>query len=247
MYFELFASLTIISLVSLIGVFTLKIKEKKLENFLELMVAFAVGALLGDVFVHLLPELAEKGFSLDISLAILLGVVVFFILEKVIHWHHCHHVHHKKEFHTFTYMSLAGDLLHNAIDGIILAGAFMASPVIGFSTAIAIVLHEIPQEIADFGVLLKGGFSKKKALALNFISGLTAFLGAIVALILGSAIEGITPLLIAFAAGSFLYIAGTDLLPQLHAHEHFSKGKALMQLIFLILGMGVMTLLLLVG
>ncbi|MFA6064956.1 MAG: ZIP family metal transporter [archaeon] len=247
MYFELFASLTAISLVSLIGVFTLKIKEQKLENFLELMVAFAVGALLGDVFIHLLPELSEKGFSLDISLAILSGVVVFFILEKVVHWHHCHHAHHGKKYHTFTYMSLAGDLLHNAIDGIILAGAFLASPVIGFSTAIAIVLHEIPQEIADFGVLLKGGFSKKKALAFNFITALSAFVGAIFALILGSSINGITPLLIAFAAGSFLYIAGTDLLPQLHDQESFTTRKALMQVIFLLAGMLVMAALLLVG
>ena len=246
MYFELFLSLTAISLISLIGVFTLKIKENTLENFLELMVAFAVGALLGDVFIHLLPELSEKGFSLEISLAILSGVVVFFILEKVVHWHHCHHVHHKKEYITFTYMSLAGDLLHNAIDGIILAGAFVASPVIGFSTAIAILLHEIPQEIADFGVLLKGGFSKKKALAFNFITALSAFIGAIIALILGNTIEGVTPLLLAFAAGSFLYIAGTDLLPQLHDQKSFSTKKALMQLVFLVLGMAIMASLLLI-
>lgn len=240
MLIELFFSLIAISLISLIGVFALRIKENKLENYLELMVAFAVGALLGDVFVHILPELSEEGFTIEISIGILLGIIVFFVLEKFVHWHHCHHTHHKKKYHTFTYMSLAGDFLHNAIDGIILAGAFMASPVIGFSTAIAIMLHEIPQEIADFSVLLKGGFSRKKALALNFLTALTAFIGAGIALVLGNWIQGSIPLLLAFAAGSFLYIGGTDLLPQLHENKNFSTKKAIIQLVFLVLGMIVM-------
>jgi zinc and cadmium transporter len=247
MLLELFGCLGVISLASLIGIFTLRIKEKKLESFLEATVAFAVGALLGDVFIHLLPELAQDGFSLAISFSILAGVVVFFILEKIIHWHHCHHATHSRTCARFSYMSLAGDLLHNVIDGIILAGAFLASPVIGFSTAIAIILHEIPQEISDFGVLLKGGFSKQKALVFNFVTALSAFIGAGIALLFGNSIEGSIPALIAFAAGSFLYIAGTDLLPQLHEGETFSKRKAITQLFFLILGIVVMAALLFIG
>jgi zinc and cadmium transporter len=243
MLFELFAALTLISLVSLIGVIFLGVKTKILEKYLESMVAFAVGALLGDAFIHLLPELSESGFSFGISLTILLGMVVFFILEKVIHWHHCHHADHTKVCETFGYMSLAGDVLHNFMDGLILAGAFLASPVIGFSTAIAIFLHELPQEIGDFGVLLKSGFSQKKALLFNFLISLTAFLGALVALFFSGIIVGANEYFVAFATGSFLYIAAADLVPQLN--KHFSKKQAILQVFFIVLGIVVMASLLL--
>ncbi len=244
MLFELFLSLLIISLVSLIGVFTLSINHKKLEQFLELMVAFAVGALLGDVFIHLLPQLGENGFSLPISITILIGILCFFVLEKIIHWHHCHHVEHNKvcETPSFGYVALAGDALHNFIDGLILAGAFIVSPALGIATAIAILLHEVPQEIADFGVLLKSGFSQKKALAFNFFISLTAFLGAGVALLIIQFSE-FTPFLIAFTVGGFLYLAGTDLLPELH--KRFSKKEALLQFVFIIIGILIMMALLL--
>jgi len=208
-------------------------------------VAFAIGALFGDVFIHLLPELAEGGLSVELSLTVLAGIIVFFVLEKVVHWHHCHHAEHSDKCATFTYMSMTGDALHNIIDGIILAGAFLAGPVIGFSTALAVFLHEVPQEIGDFAVLLKGGFSKKKALGFNFLTALTAFVGAGIALVFSFAIQGITPFFIAFAAGSFLYIAGTDLFPELH--KEFNSKKAVIQLFFILLGIAVMGLLLFVG
>lgn len=245
MYFELIIALSIISTVSFVGALFLTLKDKTLEKYLEAMVAFAVGALLGDAFIHLLPELGERGISLEMSLTILLGMVTFFILEKVIHWHHCHHSNHNKTCESFGYMSLVGDFLHNFIDGLIMGGAFMASPVIGFSTTIAIFLHEIPQEIGDFGILIKSGFTKQKALLFNFLVSLTAFLGAFVAVFFGSLIEGSTQFFIAFAAGSFLYIAATDLLPQLN--KHFSKKQAFTQVFFLLLGILVMAALLLVG
>ena len=244
MLIELFLCLGVISLVSFIGVFTLGISDKKIEKYLEAMVAFAAGALLGDVFIHLMPELGETGFSTGISITILLGMVTFFVLEKIIHWHHCHHLKHEKSCESFGYMSLTGDALHNIIDGLILGGAFLVNPVVGFSTAIAIFLHELPQEIGDFGILLKSGFTKKKALVFNFIISLTSFLGAIIAVILGSSISGLTNFFIAFAAGSFLYIAGTDLLPQLH--KKFSKKQALVQIFFIVLGITIMASLLLI-
>ncbi len=122
MLLELIVSLIVISLASLIGVFTLGVKTSKLEHFLEWMVAFAIGALLGDVFIHLLPELGENGFPLDVSLTILAGIVLFFILEKFIHWHHCHHAAHEAKCESYGYMSLAGDTLHNFIDGQFLRG-----------------------------------------------------------------------------------------------------------------------------
>ena len=238
MLVELFVSIFIISLVSLIGVVTLGIKTRKLESYLELMVAFAIGALLGDVFIHLMPELAAENFSIEISLAILSGIIVFFILEKFIHWHHCHHVEHGEKCEVFGYMVLYGDLLHNFIDGIILAGAFLSGNIIGYSTALAVFFHEVPQEIGDFGVLLKSGMTKKKALTYNFLTSLTAFAGAIFVLIFTSIINGLAPLFVAFAAGSFLYIAGTDLFPELH--ENHVPKKALLQVIFIVLGISAM-------
>lgn len=245
MYFELFSSLLLISLVSIIGIITIKVKPSTLDKWVEYLVAFAIGALIGDVFIHLLPEIAEKGMTPEISFSILAGIVVFFLLEKVIHWQHCHHANHGKTCHRFTYMSLMGDIVHNFIDGVILAGAFMANPVIGFSTTIAVLLHEIPQEMGDYAVLIKGGFTQKKALAYNFLSSLTSFLGAILTIFFSTIIAGITPLLMAFAAGSFLYIAGTDLFPELH--KEFSVKKAILQLFFILLGIGIMSLLLLMG
>ena len=244
MLFELFLSLVLISLVSLIGVFTLSINHKKLERFLELIVAFAVGALLGDVFIHLLPELGENGFSLPISLTILMGILCFFVLEKIIHWHHCHRVNHTPVCApSFGYVSLAGDALHNFIDGVILVGAFIVSPTLGIATAIAVLLHEVPQEIADFGILLKSGFSQKKALVYNFLVSLTAFLGAGIALTLTNIIELGTSYLIAFTVGGFLYLVGTDLLPELH--KKFSKKATLLQFVFVIIGILLMLSLLL--
>jgi zinc and cadmium transporter len=245
MLLELFVCLVVISLISLIGIFTIKIKPAKMENYLEVMVAFAVGALLGDAFIHLIPELGESGFSLEVSLTILSGIISFFILEKFIHWHHCHSTKHGAVCETYGYMSLAADALHNFIDGVILAGAFIVSPIVGFSTAIAIVLHELPQEVGDFGVMLSSGFSVKKALLFNFLISLTAFLGAALALLSIGAITSITPLIIAFAVGGFLYLAGTDLIP--HLHKKFSEKRAVVQLVFILLGIGAMALLLLVG
>jgi zinc and cadmium transporter len=218
---------------------------KKLEFWIGAMVAFAVGAMLGDVFIHLLPELGKNGFSIWISITILIGMVVFFILEKYVHWHHHHDTHHEHEYEAFSYMILIGNALHNVTDGVILAGAFLASPVIGFSTAIAIFMHEIPQEMGDFAVLLKGGFSKKNALIYNFLISLTAFVGAILTILFNSFVQGATPYFVAFAAGGFLYIAGTDLLPQLH--ESDSKKDAFVQIFFIILGVVVMASLLLLG
>ena len=238
MIFELTFWLVIISLISLIGVITLSINNKLLEKILDFLVAFSVGALLGNVFIHLLPELIELGGE-NISpllLTILFGILLFFILEKFVHWHHCHHAKHK--YLSFSYMNLAGDFIHNILDGVILAGAFLANPLVGASTGIAIVLHEIPQEIGDFGVLLKGGFSKKKAIILNFLTALSAFIGAGINLIANSFVEGLTPIMIGIASGGFIYIACTDLIPELH--KEVKLGKAIIQLIAILLGITIM-------
>src|SRR3989344_5572339 len=157
-------SVLIVSLISLVGVLTLSLKASTIKKWLIYLVSFSAGALLGDVFIHLLPEIAEEpGFGLDISLYILSGILFSFIVEKVINWRHCHHPTTKEHPHPFVLMNLFGDFLHNFVDGLIIGASYLASIPVGIATTIAVVLHEIPQEIGDFGILLHGGFSKNKA------------------------------------------------------------------------------------
>ncbi len=229
-------SVLLISLVSLISIFALSIKERALHRFLTYMVSFSTGALFADAFVHLLPEIVEEyGFTLKISLFVLAGILFSFIIEKFIHWRHCHHTEHEQgHIHSFAYMNLFGDGVHNFIDGLIIGASYLVSIPVGIATTLAVVLHEIPQEIGDFGVLLHGGFSKKKAIFFNFLTALTAIIGAIIALTLGSYSEHLTLFLIPFAAGSFIYIAGSDLIPELH--KETNTKKSILQLFALILG-----------
>lgn len=240
-------SVFVVSLISFVGVFTLSIESKKLKTLLIYLISFSAGALLGDSFLHLLPEMVEEqGFSIQISLGVLAGIVVFFILEKMIHWRHCHMpIDNKEHIHPFAYTNLFGDGLHNFLDGLIIAASYLVSLPAGIATTIAVILHEIPQEIGDFGVLLHAGFSKKKALLMNFISALAAVLGAVVALVLNNNIEGIQKILVPIAAGGFIYIAASDLIPELHKETRL-KVSFLQVLAFLI-GIGIMALLLFVG
>lgn len=237
-------SVLIVSLVSFIGVFTLPFKEKKLHAFLIYFVSFAAGALMGDVFIHLLPEITEEsGFTLAISLYILLGIIVSFIIEKFICWHHCHLPSNEQHIHRFAYMNLIGDSIHNLIDGLIIGASFLVSFPVGFASTVAVILHEIPQEIGDFGVFLHAGMSRSRALAYNFLTALTAILGVIITLLLQTYVQNINMFLVPFAAGSFIYIAGSDLIPELHKHVAIKQG--LLQTITFIAGIGVMMLLLL--
>jgi len=242
-------SVILVSLISMIGVLTLAIKDSTLNRILLYFVSFSAGALLGDAFIHLLPEaIKDAGFTVQISSVILFGIVFSFIMEKVVQWRHCHLPVSEQHPHSFAYMNLFGDGVHNFIDGLIIAASYIASIPVGIATTIAVIFHEIPQEIGDFGVLLHGGFKKKKALFMNFLTALSAIAGALAALLIGSA-EGAHPYLLAFAAGGFIYIASTDLIPELHRKnvcEGFSRD-ALIQMIFLTLGIGVMYLLLLIG
>ncbi len=238
-------SVIVVSLVSLIGLFTLSLSDKKLDKILIYFVSFSVGALFGDVFIHLIPEIAESGFTINSSLYILFGILFSFIVEKFFQWRHCHNPLTKEHVHTFAKMNLVGDMLHNFIDGLIIGVSYLVSVPVGIASTIAIVFHEIPQEIGDFGVLLKGGFSKFKALVMNFVTALTAVLGAVVALLLSSKIGGMVDFLIPFAAGSFIYIAGSDLIPELHKEDAHDEKKALLQMIMFVLGIIVMCFLLL--
>lgn len=237
-------SVVLISVISLIGVFTLSMKEASLKRALIYMISFSAGALLGDAFIHLLPELVEEnGWTLSVSVYILSGIALSFVVEKIIHWRHCHHPTSSSHPHPFAIMNLFGDGVHNFIDGMIIGAAYLVSIPVGIATTLAVVLHEIPQEIGDFGVLIHGGYSKKKALFLNFLISLTSVLGVVVAIVLSNYVENLTSFLIPFAAGAFIYIASADLIPELHKERKILNS--LLQFGLFLLGIGLMMLLLL--
>jgi zinc and cadmium transporter len=245
-WFYTILSVLVISLVSLIGIFTLSVNIEKLKKILLFLVSFAAGALLGDAFIHLLPEsFKETSSFLRTSWFILLGIVFFFILEKILFWRHCHIPTSEEHPHPVGIINLVSDGFHNLIDGVIIAGSFLLSPPVGLATALAVLLHEIPQEIGDFGILLHAGYTRRKALLFNFISALVAVLGAVLTLAIGAKIEGIAQFIIPLTIGGFIYIAAADLIPTIHREEH--TGHSLLQLLFFLMGVGVMALLLFLG
>lgn len=240
-WFYSLVSIIIISLISLIAIFFLFIRLSLLKKIILCSVSFSTGALIGSAFIHLIPEAIEKfGFSIKLSLFLILGIIVFFILEKIICWRHCHIPTSKTHPHPLVYMNLIGDGLHNFIDGMIIAGSFITSFPIGITTTLAVISHEIPQEISDFGVLIHGGLTRTKALLLNFASSLSAILGAIITFIAYSYVENLISFLLPFTAGGFIYIAGSDLIPEMHKETTISKS--VIQLVFIILGIVMMLL-----
>lgn len=237
----IFGSVLLVSLISLVGVFTLGLSDKFLHKILHYLVGFSAGALLGDVFLHIIPEMSETEFSSTTGMYFLVGVIIFFLLEKYILWHHSHHGH-DESIHSVRYLTLIGDALHNFIDGIIIAASFMASIPLGIATTIAVLFHEIPQEIGQFAILVHGGWSKAKALLYNFVSALTSVLGAILVVLFVPGLEGAPSFLLAFAAASFIYIAMSDIIPELHKER--SVSKSFWQIVSFVLGVAVMWLLL---
>lgn len=238
-------SVFIVSLISFIGIITVAVKKQFLQGIILYLVSLSAGALLGGAFFHLIPEASEKlGFSLNLGFYILSGILVFFVLEKLICWRHCHIETAANHPHPFALMNLIGDSSHNFIDGMIIAGTYAVSIPLGLSTTLAVVFHEIPQEIGDFGVLIHGGFSRARALVLNFATALTAVLGALVVLWLNLEVETIGQVLVPFTAGGFIYIAASDLIPELR--KDIKPFGSLLQLVFILLGLGIMYLLVVV-
>ena len=213
-----------IALIAFIGVFALAMKEQLLNKILIILVSLSAGALMGGAFLHLLPESIEKSENADILIFVLVGFVLFFIIEKVLHWRHCHKG--KCDVHTFHYMNLIGDAVPNFIDGLIISASFIISIPLGLTTTIAIAAHEIPQEIGDFGVLIYGGFEKKKAIVLNFMVALTVVAGGVVGYFISKSIEQVAVYLLPFAAGGFIYIAATDLIPEIKKELNIKKSMA---------------------
>jgi zinc and cadmium transporter len=236
---ETLVSVIIVSTASLVGLTFLSSKEKGIRKLLAYVVAFAVGTMMGSLFFHLLPEMVESiGFGLRTAALVLSGIVACFIMEKFIHWHHCRCTGHSNEKAPVAYMSLLGDACCNLIDGIAIATSYLISVPAGIATTIAIFLHELPQEFGDFGILLHAGFSKSKALLLNFLTALTSLVGAGIVLLASSYIENIESVLLPVVIGSFIYIAGTDLMPELHKEKNGWKSAG--QLLALVLGAAVL-------
>ncbi|MCJ7827936.1 ZIP family metal transporter [Patescibacteria group bacterium] len=237
MLLTILAFLSLISAVSLVGVLGFVVKAKKLDRWVVVLVPFAAGTLLGDSFVHLLPHSFEEQSSLAVSGAVTVGFLVFFGLEKVLLWRHCHRVNCEEHQHQIGTLSLVADGLHNFIDGMLVAGSFLASPSLGLATSLAVVAHELPQEIGDFAILIHSGYSKKKAIFSNFLFSLSALAGGLTVYLLREARFGFDWLL-PFTAGGFIYIAASGLIPQLH--EFNEKRVLLSQFVGLVLGFGVM-------
>ncbi|MDO8556988.1 MAG: ZIP family metal transporter [Candidatus Jorgensenbacteria bacterium] len=237
-----FLSVIIVSLLSLIGVFTLSLSNAALRKVIFFGVSLSVGALFGDTFIHLIPGAFEKIKNTElISVLILFGIILFFVLEKFLAWRHTHAEEHQIITTPPTHgvsplgpMVLASDAVHNFIDGIAIGASYVAGFEIGIATTIAIILHEIPHEIGNFSILLHAGFGKTRALFLNFLSALAAILGTALALAAGNSFENLTSIVMAITAGSFIYIAGSDLVPELHKTPE--PGKSALQLISIIVG-----------
>jgi zinc and cadmium transporter len=238
-------SVTLVSLVSLVGVATLAISESNVKRLVFFLVSLATGALFGDALLHLLPEAFNGEMPRAVaSFGALAGILSFFVLEKFLRWRHEHVVQQSDNApRHLGLMNLAADGLHNLIDGMLIGASYLAGPRIGFTTTVAVILHELPQEMGDFGILLHAGFSRMRALQWNFLSACLAFLGALLALLIGSAATNFPAYMLPFTAGGFIYVAGSDLVPELQRETDMPKAAA--QFIGVVAGVGLMALLML--
>lgn len=228
------------SVFSLIGGLLLLMKRISVKHVQRLAMPFAAGALLAAAFLDLLPEAVEHGKSVPAIMALVLsGFVLFFVLERFLGWFHHHHDHgatgvHTKRGRSTRSLIVIGDTLHNAIDGMVIGAAFLADPTVGIITTIAIAAHEIPQEVGDFGVLLALGMRRRNVLLVNIASALVTVVAASLVFGLGSSLSSLEPVLLALAAGMFLYIAASDLVPTIH--EEPSTRVANYQTMILLFG-----------
>lgn len=222
------------SLASLVGGFFLLIRRQLTESFSTGLINFAAGVLIAVAFLDLFPEALEAAGEADIFLPTLLGFVAFFFAERFIQIFHHHHGHGEKPT---TLLVILGDGVHNFIDGVAITASFLTSTTLGITTSLAVAAHEIPQEIADMGILLANGLSKRKALLLNFASALTALLGALLTFYFARYVQANLYIFLSITAGFFIYISASDLIPQIH--EKFLENKKIYQVSLFVLGIAV--------
>lgn len=225
----------LMSAIALVGSVTLLLSPATLKRLLLPLIAFAAGSLIGGAFFHMIPAANAAGLgSLQIGITVVIGFTVFFILEQFLHWHHCHLPPGECK-QPLTYLILIGDGLHNFLGGMAIAGTFLIDIRLGIASWLAAAAHEIPQELGDFGVLIHGGWSKRRALIFNFLSGLTFLLGGLFAYGLSFKVD--VSLLIPFAAGNFLYIGAADLIPEVNKHHEVSIKNNIITFVSFILGL----------
>jgi zinc and cadmium transporter len=242
-----FLSVAIVSIISLVGVFFLLLKKEKLKSIQLILVGLATGALLGGAFFHLLPE-AFKAFKtpLNVSILMVIGFMMFYILERFLHWQHDHSsamIDH--QIKPFGPINLIADAFHNFLDGLLIGAAFWYKFEIGIATTISVLLHELPHEFGNFGVLLHAGYKPRKALLFNFLSACSSFLGAFVVLAFNNIAGYLSIAVLPFAAGGFIYLAAADLIPELQREKAFIGS--VLQFFALILGIGIMLFVLLLS
>jgi zinc and cadmium transporter len=225
------ASTILISLISLIGLVTLVFKKDFINKILTVLVAFAAGTMLGAAFFDTLPE-AMEFFGNSTFFYVLIGILIFFSVERYIHWHHCHKPH--AEIQPFTYLNLIGDGVHNFIDGTIIAASYLTNLQVGVISTMAIAFHEIPQELGDFGILIKGGLKPKKALFFNLLSALLCILGGLTTIFFSSMFKDAIPILLSIAGGGFIYLSLVDIVPDLHKETKLEK--IIIETFFLFIG-----------
>ncbi len=232
-------STTLVSIISLIGIALLALKAERLQRILLLLMSFSVGALLGNAFFHLVPESYFHLPSVHLaSWLILVGFLFFFLIDQLLHSHQNGKTLAKSNIKTYGYLSLYADGVHNFTDGILIGAAWLFSPELGLATTVSVVLHEIPQEISDFGILLKAGFTRKKALLYNFFAATSAILGTVLALWLGHKVEHFSIYILPIAAGGFVYLAAASLLPEVL--KNTQKRNWFIYIFFVLLGLGMM-------
>jgi zinc and cadmium transporter len=227
----------------LVGIYALSLKEKTLHSILLVLVAFSAGSILGAAYFDLLPE-ALGLFEEEsvVFIYITFGFVLFFFLERFIYWYHGHG--HETDISAktadrasnkgFAYLNLIGDGIHNFVDGMVIAASFLLGFSVGLATTVAVIFHELPQEMGDYGILVYAGFKRKRALLLNFVVALVVILGGISAVFFIETVEALSGLLIAFSAGGFIYLAASELIPELHEEKSFKKS--VVQFVMFILG-----------
>ena len=236
-------AVAVVSFLSLIGVFVISLKETTLDKILFVLLSFSAGSILGAAYLDLLPEavefVGEEQISI-VALYITLGFLGFFFLERFLYWYHGHvhgyesEVEEKMTVKKFVYLNVIGDGIHNLIDGMIIAASFFITVPVGLATTVAVIFHELPQEIGDFGILVYGGFTRYKALLFNFLSALTAVVGVLISNYFSTNIENFVGFLVALAAGGFIYLAASELIPEIQKEENI--GKSMIQFVLFILG-----------
>lgn len=227
--FQIIIATIIVSLISLVGIFTVYKNSEFYKPIIKKIISLAAGSLLAISFLDLLPESVDNYYDTrTITMTVLASFLLFFILERYWHWHHCRCIHDNAHNHdhdekkNLIFTNLIGDGIHNFLDGFLIATAFMLDFYIGIMTTFAVILHEIPQEISDFGILLYGGLTKSRAIIYNLLFAMTAIIGGIVSYLFGQKFENLLPFMTAFAAGNFIYLASADLIPELQ-HEKNPK------------------------